>query len=228
MKLNKLHKITYDHARIEGHLSRTLPILEGYGRTLNFKYTNYKVDPRPHVLVLGRYRNPNTGNILVGGINLHYLNARQVESVRRVLPKILTRAGLKDRYWAGRKLLPEIFEDYYRTYNDNYIVSVTPDTLRFWNPEGDEKRLVKQAKLAQREKERVPPPVSEKVPRSRVVEPKVPPKEKPEITTREAPTLKKPSDRIQPLKPGEKREKKIKELEDVLSEPEKLGIEDEA
>lgn len=109
-------------------------ILEGYGRVSRFEYDNFNVDPKPLVLVLGRWKHPNTGNLLVGGINLNYLNDDEIIALRKALPHIL-RVGrrLKDRYWKGRASVPSVFENFYRTYNSNYIGVISLGTLRFWS-----------------------------------------------------------------------------------------------
>lgn len=113
----------------------------GYGRLYDMEYHNYKVDPRPLMLILGKYRHPSTRNILAGGINLHYINNEQLESLRKSLKKILQYKDLKQRYRAGARLLPDIFANAYRTYNVDHIRVVTPSTLKFWNPNIDDKTL---------------------------------------------------------------------------------------
>ena len=66
---------TYNMTLEESSLYCGVPILEsGEGPRWKFGYDNAKVDPRPDILLLGAYQHPNTGNYLVGGINLHYLN----------------------------------------------------------------------------------------------------------------------------------------------------------
>lgn len=110
-------------------------ITEGYGSVVNFKYDNAQHDAKPRVLLLGRWRNPNTRNILVAGINLNYLDDAQVAELRQVLPEILKPRNLKSRYWRGKSLLPDVFSEYYRTYDQDYIGSVTRDTLKFFKPD---------------------------------------------------------------------------------------------
>lgn len=101
-------------------------VAEGTGRIYAFKYPNYNDDPRPQVLVLGYWRHPTTGNNLLGGINLNYMTNDEVERVRKALPLILRSKSLKDRYRAGRRLLPAIFNQFYRTYNKDYVQQITP------------------------------------------------------------------------------------------------------
>ena len=112
-------------------------ILEGYGSVVNMAYGKAKNDPKPRVLLLGRWRHPESRNILVAGINLNYLDDDQVLRLRQSLPDILKPANLKSRYWRGKKLLPDIFDNSYRTYDQDYISAVTRDTLKFYKPTDD-------------------------------------------------------------------------------------------
>jgi hypothetical protein len=57
-------------------------ITEGYGRTFNMSYWNHHVDPRPHVLSLGRWVN-HKGTKLLCGVNMNYLSDDQVENYSR-------------------------------------------------------------------------------------------------------------------------------------------------
>jgi len=106
-------------------------LAEGYGKVMKTRYGEFKVDPKPRVLVLGKWKHPSTRNVLVGGVNLNYLNDRQVDHLQKVLKRVLATRRLKDRYWRGRDLAPDIFNNYYRTYNKKYIHAVTPETLKF-------------------------------------------------------------------------------------------------
>ena len=105
---------------------------QGYGRVFKFRYGDFQVDPRPRVLVLGRWRAPGTGNVLVCGINLNYLSEEEIDALRQNLGAILGKKNLKDRYWEGMKLLPDIFANSYRTYKQSSIIAVTRETLRKW------------------------------------------------------------------------------------------------
>lgn len=107
-------------------------IQEGYGRTYGFDYNKFQQDPRPHILLLGKWRHPSTRNILLGGVNLNYLDEDQLLRLRQNLKKILEPRNLKMRYWRGKKLLPDIFNDNYRTYDVDYVGQVTKDTLNFY------------------------------------------------------------------------------------------------
>lgn len=93
---------------------------------VSFDYPNYNLDPKPKVMVLGDYTNPDTQNTLIGGLNLNYMTDTEVGQLRKALPLILKAGNLKERYWAGRKILPDIFKSYYRTYNRNYASSIIP------------------------------------------------------------------------------------------------------
>lgn len=127
----------------------------GYGRVLSFDYDNWQVDPEPKVLQLGMWIHPTTGNALVAGVNLNYLTEEQIQRLRYYLPEILRTRNLKQRYWEGRRLLPDIFNNFYRTYDRNNISVVTPSTLRFMQPKelekgGEQDRATKLAKRRER------------------------------------------------------------------------------
>ncbi len=87
----------------------------------SFKYDNFDHDPTPDVLVLGMYRHPNTGNNLIGAINLRYLDKNQIYQLQKIIPRLNKVNSLKRRYYIGLTLLPEIFENYYRTYNATHV-----------------------------------------------------------------------------------------------------------
>jgi hypothetical protein len=121
-------------------------ITEGYGRTHEFPYEKFSTDPRPRLLLLGKYRHPTTRNILIGGVNLNYLNDEQLKEIRQNLKTILQPKNLQLRYWRGRRLLPDIFQNAYRTYDVDYIGAVTKDTLTFWPSVGELEKAEKAAK----------------------------------------------------------------------------------
>lgn len=91
----------------------------------SFDYDSYKNDPTPEILVLGAYTHPNTGNNLVGGVNLNYLDRAQRDDLARVLPQLMKASNLYQRYHLGKRLLPGVFDNFYRTYNSNHIRGVT-------------------------------------------------------------------------------------------------------
>ena len=133
--------------------SRITLLFEGYGRTYDANYENWHTDPRPLILVIGYYVNPNTQNRLMCGININNLNSDQIIELRKALPKIIgTSKSTKARYWKGRELVPEIFEKSYRTYNTDYVNIISPGTLRFYNPKADAR--LEKARLLKIERER--------------------------------------------------------------------------
>lgn len=107
----------------------------GYGRTYSFPYQRAQHDPRPRLLLLGKWRHPSTRNILLAGINLNYVDENQLAELRKSLKAILQTRNLKARYWKGMELLPDIFKNAYRTYDKDYVGSITKDTLKFWPSE---------------------------------------------------------------------------------------------
>jgi len=107
----------------------------GYGRVFRFNYPRYRVDRRPRVLTLGKWRNPRTKNVLVCGINLNYLSSLEIEELRKALGEILAQKNLKRRYAVGSRLLPGIFQNAYRTYRADSIINVSKETLRKWPTE---------------------------------------------------------------------------------------------
>lgn len=114
----------------EARIAFQVTILEDEaGPRWKFRYDNWHVDPTPDILLLGAFRHPNTGNNLVGGINLHYLTQQQRDGLARVLPEIMHQNNLKARYWVGRRVLPDVFDNFYRTYNARFIRGVEKDTL---------------------------------------------------------------------------------------------------
>lgn len=102
---------------------------EGEGPRWKFDYARASKDPHPDILLLGAYEHPNTGNDLVGGINLNYLNDRQRDELARNLPKIMSGKNLYNRYWIGRKLVPNVFQNNYRTYNARFVRGVNQDVM---------------------------------------------------------------------------------------------------
>jgi len=124
----------YDAAHvkmIESHFLCEVSIMEdNEGPRWKFGYNGRRVnDPNPDILLLGAFRHPTSGNNLVGGVNLHYINKDQLDRLQRALPSIMKPNNLYGRYWAGRKLVPDVFERFYRTYNSAYVRGVTKDVL---------------------------------------------------------------------------------------------------
>lgn len=127
----------------------------GYGRTYSFGYRNdqnSQTDKRPRLLLLGKWRHPSTRNILLAGINLNYLTDEQLAEIRKNLKAIIQPRNLKSRYWKGRQLLPDIFQNAYRTYDKDFVGSITKDTLKFWPSEEELNRSELQAQDAEAKK----------------------------------------------------------------------------
>jgi hypothetical protein len=127
----------------------------GYGRTFSFDYQNASTDKRPRLLLLGKWRHPTTRNILLAGINLNYLTDEQLAEVRKNLKQIITPRNLKSRYWKGKQLLPDVFDDAYRTYDKDYVGSITKDTLKFWPSDAALEKAEKQAQDVEAKKKEV-------------------------------------------------------------------------
>lgn len=127
MRLNFTSQASLEEARL---LLDAIVILEdGEGPRWRFHYDRWQHDRQPDVLLLGSYRHPNTGNNLVGGINLNYLSKEQRDNLARALPQIMAAGNLYHRYHTGKRLLPDIFDNSYRTYNAEHIRGVTKDVM---------------------------------------------------------------------------------------------------
>lgn len=112
-----------------------------------FGYDNWHTDKRPKILYLGKWRHPTTKNMLVGGINLNKLNAKELAIIQNKLPEIypsdfdtsfFTTAGmkgigsLKANYDRLKAIAPWIIDSRrYQTWDKKYIHSITVDTLKF-------------------------------------------------------------------------------------------------
>ena len=94
-----------------------------------FNYANYNVDPRPDVLKLGLWSHPETGNTLLGGLNLNYLSADQVSKLKKIAKRIFARGTLRSRYRYLKRKLPDVAQ-YYRTYDKDYIHAEQPDEFK--------------------------------------------------------------------------------------------------
>lgn len=127
---------------------------DGEGPLWRFKYDKYRTDPRPQVLVLGSYRHPRTGNLLVGGVNVNYLNNRQRERLRLTLPRLMKARNLYYRYHSGLRHLPDIFDAFYRTYDPRYIRAVDKSILYPKQTVDQARRALAQARLDQIQKDK--------------------------------------------------------------------------
>lgn len=110
-------------------LSRSIISEAGEGHRWKFDYENFQHDPTPDVLVLGSYNHPNTHNDLVGAINLNYLDNRDKNDLRRILPDLTRIKGLKKRSRYVREMLPFVFDNAYRQYNINHISNLKRGVL---------------------------------------------------------------------------------------------------
>ena len=97
--------------------------------TWSFNYQQFRNDPTPKILLLGSYRHPVSGNNLIGGINLNYLTNRQKLRLRKEIPNLIKAPNLYVRYHLGASLLPDIFDNFYRTYNPAYIRGIKKDVI---------------------------------------------------------------------------------------------------
>ena len=98
-----------------------LMLMEEKVNVSNFHYTKAKNDPEPEVIILGKWQHPKTGNKLLGGINLHYLDPEQADALYAALPKVMAKDSLKAKYWEARSLIPDIMTKAYRTYDEQHI-----------------------------------------------------------------------------------------------------------
>lgn len=94
-----------------------------------FRYARYKTDPRPDILLLGSYKNPGTGNTLIGGVNLNYCTDKEINQIRSALDKFAAGKSLYQRYHIGRQLFPSVFTNKYRTYKASEIKGLEKDVI---------------------------------------------------------------------------------------------------
>lgn len=195
MKLNALTE--------ETHVVGSVLITEaGYGRLINFGYDGFETDPSPRILYLGKYRHPKTGKMLVGGVNLNFLDDKQIERLRLNLRDIL-RSGrtLKRRWAAGNELLPDIFPNTggranrgaYRTYDSELMHvkskgTITPKDVEREEPGPPRRR--KKGKRPTRIKTKAKPSVRPKI--EPTPEPGVEPEPTPEPIRKQKPKRPRP------------------------------------
>lgn len=119
-----------EYGVVESKWMTPMPINEdGEGPRWKFRYDNWKHDPTPDILLLGSWRHPRTGNNLVGGVNTNYLSQKQTLELAKALPSIMKAGDLQRRYWVGRRLVPSVFDNFYRTYNAAHIRGVEQDVM---------------------------------------------------------------------------------------------------
>ena len=105
-------------------------LYERDSRTYTFDYEKFKVDPRPQALYFGSWRHPSTGNRLMCGLNLNYLNTEQQQRLQTILPQIFRagedlESGTRGRVRRFKSLAQDIFDIGYRTYDRKYVASVS-------------------------------------------------------------------------------------------------------
>lgn len=140
--LQDISVLTIEDAEIAYKLSRHKDyerlhlLLEASAPVFRFTYDRANNDPRPRVLVFGRWQHPTTGNKLVCGLNLNYLDDDEVEQIKKYLPQIMKPDSLKNKYWVGRSLFPDIWRKAWRHYDERYIraeqqAGLEPETLDY-------------------------------------------------------------------------------------------------
>lgn len=154
-----------------------LPILEAAIKISRFHYKKAKNDPNPEIVALGRWQHPSTKNNLLAGINLHYLDPEQVESLYAALPQIMGKDSLKAKYWEARTLVPDIMNVAYRSYDEKYIDGEETRDVQVEPPPPESPKQKAIEPLPSPEPEQVPqrPSGKEEMPRERT--PSIKPKE---------------------------------------------------
>lgn len=144
MLLEELLNVSNEEAMMASDIfiadERYDPIMEATARVLRFDYERARNDPRPRVLVLGRWLHPQTRNKLVAGINLNYLNRTELKNLQKYMPRIMGQKSLKNKWWTGFGLLPKIWSKAYRQYDERFIHSIKqastkPSTKDYEEPE---------------------------------------------------------------------------------------------
>lgn len=111
-------------------------IFEAHGRKLYFDYTKIRKGmeetTNPVVFYLGTWRRKLKSGVRRTywcGIDMNNLDEEQLAALQHELPNILKKRSVYDRYWAGKRLLPDIFHQFYRTYNTNSVGAVIKGRL---------------------------------------------------------------------------------------------------
>ena len=152
MRLQHTANIRRANIQLDKNMRLRIILEAGYGRTYSFDYQKAQTDKRPRLLLLGKWRHPTTRNILLAGINLNYLTDEQLANVRKNLKAIIQPRNLKSRYWKGKQLLPDVFDNAYRTYDKDYVGSITKDTLKYWPTDEALEKAEKEAQDAEAKK----------------------------------------------------------------------------
>lgn len=106
-----------------------------FGRKYYFGYTKFRhrqpdrhpVQTNPVVFYLGQWKRKvkdGSTRTFWCGIAIDYLDDEQLAALKANAPEILKKRRLYDRYWAGKRLLPDVFRRYYRTYRADRIENV--------------------------------------------------------------------------------------------------------
>lgn len=96
---------------------------------LSFRYVGANNDNNPKLLFFGHYQHAETGNTIIYGINLNYLTNEQRNGLFAHLNEILDNEP-GDRFDACKKILPEIIEDGYRSYNESFMRNTVTEGWR--------------------------------------------------------------------------------------------------
>ena len=111
-------------------------IFERHARKLSFDYTKFRQGreevTQPVVLYLGTWRrrlNSGVHRTYWCGIDMNNLDEEQLSALQFHLPEILKNRRVYDRYWTGKRLLPDVFEAHYRTYNTNSVGAIIKGRL---------------------------------------------------------------------------------------------------
>jgi len=95
-------------------------------RAVHFNYARAEHDRTPRVLLLDTrpWVHPDTGNKLAFGLNLDYLNEKEIAMVKRLWSRITTPNDPRIRFKLLKLAMPSIVKKAYRSYDSNFIRSV--------------------------------------------------------------------------------------------------------
>ena len=161
MLLKEILNVEFDELLMVEALARKHGILlEVASNILRFNYERAKTDPKPRILLLGRFQHPKTGNKLVAGLNLNYLDKDEIALLQQHIKQIMKPERLYNRYWVGYGLMPKLWLKAYRQYDERYIHSlgaadIKPAHKDYEEPKspGEPKTPEPQAKEIQKVKE---------------------------------------------------------------------------
>ena len=139
MLLDDALTINYDEI-MEIEMLHNRLITEAQAHVVRFTYERAKNDPKPRVLILGRWRHPTTGNKLVVGINLNYLDDSQILQIKKHILHIMEPSTLRNRWWRGFALLRNVWLRAYRQYDERFVHSIeiadfAPETKDYTSPQ---------------------------------------------------------------------------------------------